>query len=102
MPFVLCNINDELLTELSRTKTLPRLLDLYHCFYLRKEKVNSRCTAGVTRSPLFGSYVIERNPKKRMEKVLDVILIIDVQCWTALAPDSQLFRDKVESLPYTV
>lgn len=79
------NVFNKLSSQFLCAESLTSFLDFDHHLFSWQEKVHSSRLASITRCPLFRSHILEKYPKQRMHKVLNVIFIANIQSRSLLA-----------------
>ena len=90
-------VASDLLGDVPAAQPGAGLLDHDHGSVPVEEVAGPAGTVGIGRGPFFGSDFIELEPEKRVEQVLKIVLVDDLQCRAIFFSQTELPGDQVKS-----
>src|SRR5262249_10252110 len=97
MCLITSDVDDELFAQSLVYQALPGALHLYNDKLVLEKKVHPRRTTRVRRGPFLIPDVLEIKTKQRVDQILDIILILDLQGLAVRMTGTQLAGNEMKA-----
>jgi len=92
------DINNQFLAKLLCVECRPALFNLHSRLDFWKKEIYLRRGTGMDRCPILFADVVEEDVQKRLKKILNIVLVTDLERRSIIVTLPQLPRDEMKSL----